>query len=571
MMLPSSRAALNVGTLAADDMVTKLRQSIFIETQYLEERQEQRCSSLDGPRCLMQMGFHSRGGVSTKLGQGDIPGVIPELLLRDLGVDDGFNFSTPDFNTLSYIQQMHENTLVQTSSPKLLTGTEDAMAIRSARHAAQRGLLHFADITDGSRVPLTFSRGLPGMVVATWDGKWIAQDCDAVHPVSFHHSGQLSVASRQPLALPVSVDDEGKASDPYAPALTGKTSVANATTVARLASSVGYLRFSRPVIVRSLLARWQPEVGAVPAVVGARLGLDGIWTTHLDPTQVDQGSSWYNLGSDPLQPIDEIAFIAASGLEIGALDVVAYGGDGMFVDEHSVLLLAPVPPETVARYGEGDDKPQFALSVRKMTPGAAPFIVSLQEAVDRNLKLQPPSAKAVRYAAPSAALVSRSGNTEHQLLQWKMVSAANQAMFDRDYLALGSFLSEKSTSTIHPLQAYVLALSNSLHLLPRDLQQNVLHAEGAITESVIGYLSAGSRWDKRTPSVLPQQGSEDTLKRYIIAKQWQRNFDLLTAAFLHTSSQQVLQRAQALATQVRSEIQVLDMSSDAGLQEAHTS
>merc|ERR1719272_378366 len=74
------QGALNIGTHAAEDMVLKLRQSIFIETQYLAERQVERCSSLDGPRCFAQIAGIA-GAPSPWDDKVDVPGVIPEMLI----------------------------------------------------------------------------------------------------------------------------------------------------------------------------------------------------------------------------------------------------------------------------------------------------------------------------------------------------------------------------------------------------------------------------------------------------------------------------------------------------------
>merc|ERR1719262_800957 len=83
----------------------------------------------------------------------DGPGVIPESILQDLGVETDDLISTPDFNTLAYYHELHEDAAIRSSSPKLLTGIEDALSLRSARSGVQRGVLHFADIVPDGRIP----------------------------------------------------------------------------------------------------------------------------------------------------------------------------------------------------------------------------------------------------------------------------------------------------------------------------------------------------------------------------------------------------------------------------------
>ncbi|CAE8593245.1 unnamed protein product, partial [Polarella glacialis] len=86
---------------------------------------------------------------------------------------------------------------------------------------------------------------------------------------------------------------------------TGETQ--QVSVVAELAGSLCYLRFSRPVAVRSLFVRWQPAEGAPPALIGGRLGLEGVWTSHLDPLILKKGRSngWFDVGGGPLHLVDE--------------------------------------------------------------------------------------------------------------------------------------------------------------------------------------------------------------------------------------------------------------------------
>merc|ERR1712224_428848 len=130
----------------------------------------------------------------------------------------------------------------------------------------------------------------------------------------------------------------------------------------------------------------------------------------------------------------------------------------------------------------------------------------------------------------------------------KMMAQTNQAMFDHKLLAhpqLPFLLGGSSTSAILPRDAFARALSLPSNQIPRDLRKELAREQHEIVEAVTGFLQGGGRWSKRTPSTLPQQGSEESLARYMKARRWQTKFDLLTAAFLHASSERVLQEAQA--------------------------
>jgi len=145
-----------------------------------------------------------------------------------------------------------------------------------------------------------------------------------------------------PPATLTSVDIAGDASR----ALALPDAQIDGLVAAKISSSVGYLTFSKPVVVRSILARWRaPPASGPPAVVGGRLGLQTAWTTHLDPARLRRAQGWIDIGGNPFRPVDELVFLATSGLEVGAVEVAAHEGD----EERTVLLLTPV-----ADTGAGD-------------------------------------------------------------------------------------------------------------------------------------------------------------------------------------------------------------------------
>uniref|UniRef100_A0A7S1S4D1 Uncharacterized protein n=1 Tax=Alexandrium catenella TaxID=2925 RepID=A0A7S1S4D1_ALECA len=527
-----AHGALNVGAHGgAEDLVTSLRQSIFVETAYLSERTEERCSSLDGPRCFAAL--LARGGKATLQGRPgpvlDGPGVLPETLLHDLGVESDLGFITPEYDVLSALRG--QVTATQSPTLPVLSGASAAL-LRSARGSIEAGVLHFAELPPGSRVPLSFSRGLPGNVVATWDGGWRARSRGL-------EGLALSLAPPgTPMGLPApETDGADKLANPPAVANNpgqgprgGMVSV-----VAELTGSVGYLRFSRPVLVRSLFARWCPEKTAPPGLVGGRLGLHGVWTTHLDPKKLRESRAWIDIGSGAKKPVDEVAFVATAGLEIGAVDVVAPGGSSDEDEEHSVIVLAPA----AAFQGEGGEEgeeqagPVFEMRAEKVTAVASPYIVSLQEVIDRNLRLHAAPLSHKRIHTPGL-LTDRSSPLlpDKENVTWYAAAAANQAMFE--HTSLMQMLLEPQLlgqgNGVHILQGL---LSGSSAPLPRDLQTELPKEMIEIWEALHGWLRAGGGWGQGTPSSLPRNSTEEALLRYVTAKRWQTKLDLITAAYLH--------------------------------------
>ncbi|CAE8695443.1 unnamed protein product [Polarella glacialis] len=295
---PSS-AALTVGAGSADSLVRKLRQSIFIETAYLEERPDLTCSSLDGPSCV-SASLLADSDPPTVL---DRPGVLPDLLLYDLGANKlGAEFATPDYTVLKLLRRQREALGSLQAMPIMLAGDEEDNFLASARASVEAGILHLEGLQADRRVPLTFSQGLPDDLVATWDGRWIVRDCSYVSAGTLPIAGMGHKASPSPYPadhkLSVLVPSFGQGGEVVSPGI-GETQ--QLSVVAELAGSLCYLRFSRPVAVRSLFVRWQPAEGAPPALIGGRLGLEGVWTRHLDPLILEKGRSngWFDVGGGP--------------------------------------------------------------------------------------------------------------------------------------------------------------------------------------------------------------------------------------------------------------------------------
>lgn len=551
--------ALNIGTRATEDLVAQLRQSIFVETAYLSERREERCTSLDGPRCFQFMAGSSglRGPAA------DGPGVLPEKLLQDFGVPShaAMEFYTPDYNSLDIFSKQLDAFVKQGGAQ-----TADAGDVRKARNASEQGFLHFADLRPDVRVPISFSRGLPGQAIATWDGRWLVRDCDLGKS---GRGGKLAAGTTSgPLALPSPDVSISPSADPYAPVLSQPSSQQLAAggdrdvaVVAELTGSLGYLRFSQPVVIRSLFARWAPPAGTPPALIGGRLGLNAVWTTHLVASKLSRTQGWMDVSGNPWQPVDEIAFLAAQGLEIGAIEVAAHG-DGLSEDnEKTFMMMVPMSAQEAQSAGlEDNGQPQFMLKLEKLSPAVAPYVASLQEAVDRNLKFN--MEKSVR-ATPSAdgshvpgLLNARSTLAlTDQVVQ--IVANTNQEMFEHHLLEQ---LADASQYVASPKQAKAAAGSlvlshqvfdrafeekSSSSKLPADLRKEVLQERAEILEALGGWFSGGKGgWHRSTPTTLPRNGTDSALEKYMKAKRWQTKLDLLTTSFLHVATPQVASQAE---------------------------
>merc|ERR1712224_233411 len=121
-------------------------------------------------------------------------------------------------------------------------------------------------------------------------------------------------------------------------------------------------------------------------------------------------------------------------------------------------------------------------------------------------------------------------------------------MFDHKYLAhhqLPQLLGGTPFTATPPSQSFANALARSSPNIPQKLRKDIAREQDVIIEAVTSYLQGGGKWPRNTPSILPKEGSEEALARYMMAKRWQTKFDLLTAAFLHASSAQVSREAHA--------------------------
>lgn len=432
------------------------------------------------------------------------------------------NFSTPDYNALAWLASTQ--TALSSRGPAPLLDAGGAGQLLGSRDTAEKGFLHFTGLAPDRRIPLSYSRGLPNGTVATWDGRWLVRDC---RPAGRGGGGD-------PPALPA--PEPRSLVDPSALALVSadvaagvSASVGVSVTVAELTSSVGYLRFSKPVVLRSLFARWQPRQDASPAIIGGRLGLDRVWAAHLDPSTFSGRQGWVDVAGSSLEAVDEVAFLGAAGLELGAMEVVTSQGGQQ--SDQSVLLLSHLGQQAA----EGsEERPIFALRVQTLSPAASPFIVSLQEAIDKRLKIVPrqnytgfvPSARHEHVPG----VVAGGDDTLYRV----PAVSANHDMFTHQLLL--RLLSESRLPRAAPTRAFLGALTDpSAGFLPDDLRRELARQRDDVSEAILGWHSAGGRWRAGTPATLPWKGTEQALGKYMTAKRWQTKLDLITAAFLHAT------------------------------------
>lgn len=551
-----THGGLNVELQAPDDLVTKLRKSIFIETSNLRERENEQCSSLDGPNCLVTM--FGAGAMPSTLDGADM-GVVPERLLQGLGVD-ALEFVTPEYSVIELFRRQAE---LREGRQSIALGSASVAAPSSfERPAAEHGVLHFGGLSSDRRVPLAFSRGLPGNVVATWDGRWIVKEGQ-------EYPEEAELLPSPYFLAPVDSDKKEEAPAIMATGLSGAVAgTIGEPSAAQLAGSVGYVRFSRPVVVRSILARWNSAASsASPAVVGGRLGLRTAWTSHLDPARLQSARGWYDICGDPLRQVDEIAFLAATGLEVGAMEISVHGG-GDGDEERVVLLLQPLPlanghPITKGETHAGPG-PQVELRAERLSAASAPYVMSLQEALDQNLVLaSAPEDLGTDVRAPSRSvpglLTTRSHVATFDLSSIRWVALAGWQRETFEHRAIGTAVSmlavglatslrgEAAASTPGGLLASAAEtlvkelVESPTTRLPKDLHRLLQRERADITEALQSWVIDGdmrdnmqeSVWRSGTLATLEQSGSDASFSRYDKAKRSQTKLDILAAAFLH--------------------------------------
>ncbi|CAK0875631.1 unnamed protein product [Prorocentrum cordatum] len=494
--LQAACAALNVEANAPQDMVASLRQSIFIEAAYLKERRPEPCSSLDGPA---RVGALLGSGAPGKPGDG--PGVIPDRLLQELGWDiDVEGFATLDHDALEALRRgggAAGGPAPRAPPAAVAAGTEVAVPPSAARGSAELGLLHFGELQLDRRVPLTFSDGLPSGVVATWDGRWLARDCSGA-PARAGAAGARRRAERRRRRGRGGARGGGARRQRRLPAL----------LQAR----------GRPLAVGALApGRGGPRgAGRQPPRASGRVD-------H-PPGLVEARGRWLGRRRQRAT-LEEVVFIAAAGLEIGALEVAAPGPAPP--GERSPVLLLSLA---------GGPRPSLQLRREALDMAvAAPHLVSLQEVVDRDLQFRRPGElpPAQRAARPAGLLSVRSQLEVQQedSLAWISTASQHQALYELEPLI--------ATSSVEAISSIAKALVGTIDgtdftwHVPPDLKRELRQARDDVIDALSEFVSWRNGWGDETPISLPWDGSSDDMQRYLSAKRKQTNLDLLTAALLY--------------------------------------
>lgn len=350
------------------------------------------------------------------------------------------------------------------------------MQLQHKTSELSQGLLQFTDLSFNRRLPASFSRGFPRGVTASWKGKWIVRDCHK----TLHESSEKAEKALVPAT----------GFSPLSPVF--DTSGMMATAVLEQASTVAHLRFSSPVLVRGLVARWSPSLEASPAVVAGRLEQQSAWTTHLDPQRVPQGE-WMELSGGPLVPVEEIAFLGAKGLELGAVWVLEPG-----TEEQEGLVLRPVAP------GAQDDSP-FLLQKQNLTSTARAVTMSLSQMLRENwrLNLDPATWSFPASYGPSVHYPSLISTETAPIEKWSTKALSTQLFLE------GSTTQRASFSSRSLALAYVDTVRSVVPRQEKDLSKALREHRDSIADALAG------EEDEEKPEEL------------------QARLDLLTAAMLH--------------------------------------
>lgn len=584
----TANAALNLETDSVEDHIVRLRRQIFVEKKYLREPQRKECSSLGGPSCF---GLPERSESTQTI----LDGVLPERLFQDLhGRINLTELITPSFDEIEFLRRQITG---QNMTMGLTNGGDDKLSFGAARTKTEVGFLHFGDLDlqPKTRLFTQFSRGLPAATIANWEGKWLIRDCSK-------EEGASAPVLPTPdwLALPPPPADALVTVQSATPTMQSEGSK-TITTTAQIQSAVSYIRFSRPVVVRSLFARWNPfpkqkkskalQTQPPPAIISGRLGLDRTWTTQLDPKRAT--GHWVDIGGGPLSAVDEVVFIAAVGLEVGFLEVVAHGDTSEY-ESRTVLMLTPTPKDKTqtddpAGDVHGRQKAPFTIHAQALSPASAAFVASLQEVVDNDLDLVAEPAgdlmSSQRNSAPVAGVISSSQPAQQLTLDsnmadvaWQMQAAQNEQMLDHATLP---FLMKRSTNSPQEQQQQLLQSlgfqGKPLGLqmkadsddedeyedspmdrmmkegarknagLPEDLRLTMKKRKNDIVKAANAWVQDGGAWRSNLTTILPQFSDEDAVKKYVTAKFWQIDLDHLTAAMLYLGRKAQMQTMSGLS------------------------
>lgn len=292
------------------------------------------CSSVDGPRCYMdeQLSVIPRSVMpdeeifDPEKDETDLDDES-DLLREFWEMDEDDGEQDGDIKERLHKVDMTEiNQLASLVGAQHLPGDVDYDSFRQGL-LGREGQSRTSKLAGGgrlSRIPRgRAKRGLPKGVSVAWEGKWVVSE------------GTVGQRGAQ---------------------LTGTT---------------GYMRFTKPVIVRSLAV----QLGKYVSLIGGRLKGETLWmralrnnySNELDPVIMDIAQdSRQNVG---LQAVDEIFFLTATGLKLLSIEVFEASGQQI-----SVLLLG--------------NEEHADLVYANVDMAATEHLLSLNDVIKRNLRLK---------------------------------------------------------------------------------------------------------------------------------------------------------------------------------------
>jgi len=200
-------------------------------------------------------------------------------------------------------------------------------------------------------------------------------------------------------------------------------------------------------------------------------------------------------------------------LQIAAIDV-AVGPDGLDGEDDSqaITLLSPT--------GKG-----FYMRLEKITLTAAPYVVSIQEAIDMNLRIrQNPGLQSVPGVVTERSFIGEKNITRLETM------VMNQGMLDHQLVS--DLMTEMvRTSGLTSMQFLSQLLEHKR--LPKDLKKLLSLEQMGVHEALQEWRRNGGRWKNDAPLSLPRNGTEVALQKYANVKQHQTKLDILTAAYLN--------------------------------------
>jgi len=201
------------------------------------------------------------------------------------------------------------------------------------------------------------------------------------------------------------------------------------------------------------------------------------------------------------------------------------------------------------------------LNMERLTTASTPYVLSVQEAVERNLRLVvDPADESTDVTSPQRSvpglLTTRSREQAGAIglvsPSWAAEAARNELMFE--HRAFGPMLLHHATQAAvipaggsvnidelygRAAEALVQAFAKPAKSMPAELRKRLRREQVDVVEALLEWSASGGpgdsiqRWDWRSASKSAQSVTAKVNKRYTVAKRWQKKLDILTAAYLY--------------------------------------